>query len=71
MEKNIKYLVVGKILRAHGIKGSVKVESMTDFPDRFRKDARFYLGVDESTNQFQEVVILDVSNHQNIFLINR
>lgn len=33
-------LRVGRVLRVHGLEGAVRVESLTDFVDRFRKGAR-------------------------------
>ena len=40
----MKYYDVGKIMNTHGIKGEVKVESLTDFPQlRFAKGATLYL----------------------------
>ena len=34
-------IVVGRIVKVHGIRGEVVVESLTDAPDRFRAGARF------------------------------
>src|SRR5215211_2025285 len=34
---------VGRVVAAHGLKGEVKVEPMTDFPERFRRGARLWL----------------------------
>ena len=34
---------VGRIGPAHGIKGELRVESLSDFPDRFRRGARLWL----------------------------
>lgn len=33
-------LRVGRVLRVHGVAGAVRVESLTDFADRFQKGAR-------------------------------
>ena len=33
-------LRVGRVLRVHGVAGAVRVESLTDFADRFEKGAR-------------------------------
>ncbi|HYM50134.1 MAG TPA: ribosome maturation factor RimM [Candidatus Limnocylindrales bacterium] len=33
-------LRVGRVLKVHGLDGAVRVESLTDFPDRFRKGAQ-------------------------------
>ncbi len=38
------YIAVGHIVAPHGIRGEVKVELMTDFPERYRPGARLYLG---------------------------
>jgi len=39
-----KYLVIGQISAAYGVRGEVKVEVMTDFPDRFARQKQVYLG---------------------------
>ena len=33
------YLAVGLVIGAHGIRGEVKIESHTDFPERFKPGA--------------------------------
>ena len=35
---------VGKIVGTHGLKGIVKVESMTDFPERFKTEQKLKIG---------------------------
>ena len=40
-------LIVGRVIRSWGLHGQVKVETHTDFPQRFRVGARFYVGEDE------------------------
>ncbi len=37
-------LIVGRIVRPWGARGQVKVEPLTDFPERFRRGARFLIG---------------------------
>lgn len=39
-----RYLVIGRIARPWGIQGEVKVEIITDFPDRFSLLRKVYLG---------------------------
>jgi 16S rRNA processing protein RimM len=34
---------VGRILASHGVRGELKVEPLTDFPERFRRGARVWL----------------------------
>ena len=33
------YLAIGRIIAPHGIRGEVKVEVLTDFPERFKPGA--------------------------------
>ncbi len=40
------HLVVGRILRPHGLRGEVKVQLYTDFPDRFAPGQSLLLGPD-------------------------
>ncbi len=37
-------LRIGRVLKAHGVRGSVRVESLTDFPDRFSKGQQLTVG---------------------------
>lgn len=37
------YLAVGRIIAPHGVRGEVKVEIQTDFPQRFRAGAQLWL----------------------------
>lgn len=39
-----RYLVIGRVAKPWGIQGEVKVEIMTDFPDRFSLLRKIYLG---------------------------
>jgi 16S rRNA processing protein RimM len=36
-------VTVGRVVSAHGIRGELKVESLTDFPERFRAGSRLWL----------------------------
>lgn len=38
------YLAVGRITTAHGIRGEVRVELHTDFPERFAPEVTLYVG---------------------------
>lgn len=42
------FLVIGRVLGPHGVRGAVKVEIITDFPERFRRLRWVYVG-DEHT----------------------
>lgn len=43
------YVAVGRVLRPWGLRGHVKVESLTDFPERFARGARLWLAGTERT----------------------
>ncbi len=43
-EAGPRYLVIGRVARPWGTRGEVKVEIMTDFPDRFSLLRKVYLG---------------------------
>ncbi len=36
-------ITIGKVIKPFGVKGEMKIEPMTDFPDRFKKLQRVYL----------------------------
>jgi 16S rRNA processing protein RimM len=36
-------VTVGRIVAAHGVRGEIKVEPLTDFPQRFAKNATLYI----------------------------
>ena len=40
----IRYLAIGRIVRAHGVKGEVSMAVLTDFPERFEITEWVYLG---------------------------
>lgn len=39
-----EYLVVGSLRRAHGVRGEIVMEVVTDFPERLQAGARVYVG---------------------------
>lgn len=68
MSKNInseQMIIVGEITGAHGIRGQVKVESLTDFPEtRFAPGVELYLQAQQRT-----VKILAASQHKGLYLL--
>lgn len=51
MRQEPPFLVVGKILRPHGIRGEVRVQVMTGYPERILPGAEVYLGPDPENAQ--------------------
>jgi 16S rRNA processing protein RimM len=39
-----RYLAIGKVIRAHGLRGEITVAVLTEFPDRFAETEWVYLG---------------------------
>ncbi|MCX6030652.1 MAG: ribosome maturation factor RimM [Chloroflexi bacterium] len=60
------YLAIGAIVGVHGIRGEVKVSLMTDFPERFRRGAKVYLG---SGNEVAPVEIEAARPHKDFMLV--
>jgi len=61
-----RYLHIGMIVGPHGIRGEVKVQLLTDYPERFRRGAVVYLGTDEEA---REVEITAARPHKTMFLV--
>jgi 16S rRNA processing protein RimM len=40
----VRYIAIGQVLRAHGVRGEVSVTVLTDFPERFETTEWVYLG---------------------------
>ncbi len=43
MPQHARFIVVGRVVAPWGIRGEVKVEVMTDFPDRFRPQEKVHI----------------------------
>ncbi len=43
-----RYLILGKILRPHGVRGEVDMQVMTDFPERLKSLEKVHLGLSET-----------------------
>ncbi len=58
------YLAVGHIIGVHGLRGELKVELYTDFPERFEPGATLFLGTG-----LEEVTIGQVRPHKGHLLL--
>lgn len=62
-----KYFEVGKILSPHGLKGEVKVNATTDFPEiRLAADSRLFI---KNNNQYQELIVETARRHKQFYLV--
>lgn len=62
------YLAVGKIVGVHGLRGELKVELYTDFPERFEEGITLWAGRDGET-QLEPVTIAGARLHKNLLLL--
>jgi 16S rRNA processing protein RimM len=60
-------VVIGRVLRPHGLKGEVVVEVLTDFPERFSEGLRVRLS--GGAREAREVPILAARPHQGRVLL--
>ncbi len=63
-----EYLVVGRVGRPHGVRGELRVEVLTDFPERFAPGERLLIG-HEGVAAPQPVIIVSARPHQGNLLV--
>ncbi len=63
------YIAIGQIVAPHGIRGEVKVEPLTDFPERFKKGARVFLGQKVDAGEVVATEIAAARPHQGRWLV--
>ncbi|MBN1976171.1 MAG: 16S rRNA processing protein RimM [Anaerolineae bacterium] len=64
-----RYLVVGRVLRPHGVLGELRVEVITDYPERLGQHVHFYLAHPDSPEQVQRYSIEKIRQHKEIALL--
>jgi 16S rRNA processing protein RimM len=62
-------LVVGRVLRPHGIKGELSVEILSDAPERFAVGAELGVGDPDGPEPLRTAVVAAVRRHQGRLLI--
>ncbi len=63
----MKYIKVGFIVNTFGLRGELKVESLTDFPERrFRHDQELYIRYEE---KYVPVILDTVREHKGFLLL--
>jgi 16S rRNA processing protein RimM len=63
------YLAIGHIIGPHGIKGEVKVELMTDFPERYRPGAEVFLASTPDGADARRVTMAVARRHHERMLV--
>lgn len=59
------FLIVGHLQRAHGIKGEIAMQVLTDFPERMQKDKKVWIG-----DAYDQYVIKSVRWKQDLLLLS-
>src|SRR5687767_1111784 len=72
-EKRIQqpyYLILGEILRPHGIRGELRIKVQTDYPERMINELEtIYIGKDPHESSADEYSIQSARFHQNYILV--
>jgi len=63
------YLAIGRIIAPHGIRGEVKVEVLTDFPERFKPGTHVFLGAGTEDPEARPAKIVAARPHKGGFLV--
>lgn len=64
-----RYLTVGRILRPHGVRGELRVEIITDRPERLGQHAYFYLAQPDSPEAVQRYPVEKSRRHKKGLLL--
>jgi len=63
------YLAVGRVLRPHGVRGELRVEIITDCPERLGQHVYLYLAHPDSPEKAQRYPVERLRPHKNILLL--
>ena len=64
-----RYLLVGRILRPHGVRGELRVGILTDHPDRLAQHAHFYLAHAKSPDKVRRYSVRGLRLHKKSLLL--
>lgn len=63
------YLLIGEILRPHGVAGELRMRVVTDFPERLQQRELVYLGREIDSPKARQYRIKDIRLHQGHALV--
>jgi 16S rRNA processing protein RimM len=64
-----RYLAVGRVLRPHGIRGELRVEVLTDYPERLSQHAYFCLASPDAPEAVQRYPVEKLRWHRGALLL--
>lgn len=69
MDKRPEYLVLGEVLRPHGVRGELRIRILTDYPERIGDLKTVYLGTDIESPALKPYSVVGMRMHQNYGLL--
>lgn len=63
------YLIVGEVLRPHGIRGELRMRVLTDYPERISKLKYVYLGQDPQSSPVSRYTVQHMRMHKTYGLL--
>lgn len=64
-----RYLLLGEILRPHGVRGELRMRILTDYPERINKLKTVYVGTDTESADIREYHVQHMRMNQNYGLL--
>ena len=64
-----RYLLVGRVLRPHGVRGELRVEIITNYPERLAQHACFYLAQPDSPDVARRCPVEGMRLHRKVLLL--
>jgi 16S rRNA processing protein RimM len=63
------YLLVGRVLRPHGVRGELRIEIVTDYPERLVQHTHFYLSHPDFPAAVQRHPVEGIRFHKEVLLL--
>ena len=63
------YIVIGRVLRPHGVRGELRIEIITAYPERLWEHEHFYLAHPDTPDVVERYSIEGLRPHKNILLL--
>jgi 16S rRNA processing protein RimM len=64
-----RYLLVGRVLRPHGVRGELRVEIITDHPERLARHSDFYLARPDAPQEVRRYSVEGLRFHKEVLLL--
>ncbi|MBN2305725.1 MAG: 16S rRNA processing protein RimM [Anaerolineae bacterium] len=65
------FLLLGRVLRPHGIRGELRIEVMTDYPERITPDTELHLGSDpDDAGSVTTYRVANARKHQQYLILH-